>query len=65
MGSTNAPTLTVINSWSACSAKGWAMFEEFERRQIEIGKCIIINCMIAGSGPPVLLLHGFPQNLAM
>ena len=41
------------------------MFEEFERRQIEIGKCIIINCMIAGSGPPVLLLHGFPQNLAM
>jgi haloacetate dehalogenase len=41
------------------------MFDEFERRQIETGNGIIINCVTAGSGPPVLLLHGFPQNLAM
>ena len=41
------------------------MFEEFERRRIETGGGITINCAVAGSGPPALLLHGFPQNLAM
>lgn len=41
------------------------MFEGFERRQVEVGDGITINCVIGGSGPPVLLLHGFPQNLAM
>lgn len=41
------------------------MFEGFERRQVEVGDGMTINCVIRGSGPPVLLLHGFPQNLAM
>lgn len=42
------------------------MLEQFERRQIETGGGIAINCAIAGSGPPVLLLHGSRQNhLAM
>lgn len=41
------------------------MFEAFERRQLETGNGITINCVIGGNGPPVLLLHGFPQNLAM
>jgi haloacetate dehalogenase len=41
------------------------VFEAFERRRVEIGGGVSINCVIGGSGPPVLLLHGFPQNLAM
>jgi haloacetate dehalogenase len=40
------------------------MFEGFERRQVELTEATI-NCVIGGDGPPVLLLHGFPQNLAM
>lgn len=41
------------------------MFEIFEHRRVETSDGIIINCLIAGNGPPVLLLHGFPQTLAM
>lgn len=39
------------------------MFEGFLRQTVhgEIG----INTVVGGSGDPVLLLHGFPQNLAM
>lgn len=40
------------------------MFDGFDRKQIETGDATI-NCVVAGSGPPVLLLHGFPQNLSM
>ncbi len=39
------------------------MFESFRRETVtgEIG----INTVIGGQGDPVLLLHGYPQNLAM
>jgi haloacetate dehalogenase len=40
------------------------MFEEFERKTCTVSG-VDIACVIAGSGPPVLLLHGFPQNKAM
>lgn len=40
------------------------MFEGFEFRTIDADG-IAINCARAGSGPPVLLLHGYPQSLAM
>jgi len=40
------------------------MFEGFERKKIDTGDAII-NCVVGGSGPPVLMLHGYPQNLAM
>jgi len=40
------------------------MFEGFDRKLVDIGDATI-NCVVAGSGPPVLMLHGFPQNLAM
>lgn len=40
------------------------MFEGFERKKIDTGDAVI-NCVIGGSGPPVLMLHGYPQNLAM
>jgi haloacetate dehalogenase len=40
------------------------MFEGFERRRVDVGD-VTINCVTAGKGPPLLLLHGYPQNLAM
>jgi haloacetate dehalogenase len=40
------------------------MFAGFERRRVTLGE-ITINCMTGGDGPPVLLLHGFPQCLAL
>jgi haloacetate dehalogenase len=36
------------------------MFEGFARRKIDTGEATI-NCVVGGSGPPVLLLHGYPQ----
>ncbi|MCK9916143.1 alpha/beta hydrolase [Microbacteriaceae bacterium K1510] len=40
------------------------MFEGFTSQTIDVDD-VTINCRVGGSGPPVLLLHGFPQNLAM
>src|SRR6516162_11116498 len=36
----------------------------FEYRRIDV-EGVMINCAIAGSGPPLLLLHGYPQNHLM
>lgn len=41
------------------------MFAGFDRKKIEAGDGITINCVMGGGGPPVLLLHGYPQNIAM
>src|SRR5688500_20185902 len=38
-----------------------AFFEGFTRRQIRTDGATI-NLVTAGSGPPVLLLHGYPQT---
>src|SRR5579872_2800082 len=40
------------------------MFEGFERKSVSV-LGVDIACVIGGSGPPTLLLHGFPQNRAM
>ena len=40
------------------------MFEEFTRRTADIDG-VDISYVIGGAGPPVLLLHGFPQCKAM
>jgi len=40
------------------------LFDNFERKRLRVGD-IDINYAKAGSGEPVLLLHGFPQNLAL
>lgn len=40
------------------------MFEGFERHRIETDE-VEINAVRGGSGPPVLLLHGYPQTHAM
>jgi haloacetate dehalogenase len=41
------------------------MFEGFTSHRIDTGDGISIAAVTAGSGPPVLLLHGFPQNMAL
>ena len=40
------------------------MFEEFERREIQANGTTI-NLMKGGDGPPLLLLHGYPQTHLM
>ena len=40
------------------------MFEGFDTRQIETSGTTI-NLVIGGSGPPLLLLHGYPQSHVM
>lgn len=40
------------------------MFETFERTDVEVDG-VRVHAVVGGSGPPVLLLHGFPQTHAM
>ncbi len=40
------------------------MFDSFERRVVAVDGTDIA-CVVGGSGPPLLLLHGYPQNKAM
>lgn len=39
------------------------MFDGFSRHRISAGAGIGINTVVGGSGPAVLLLHGYPQTL--
>ena len=40
------------------------MFEGFAQKTVPVDG-VDIACVVAGSGPPVLMLHGFPQTKAM
>lgn len=40
------------------------MFDTFSRHLIPVSDGTI-NAVVGGNGPPVLLLHGYPQNLAL
>src|SRR5215207_7920264 len=40
------------------------MFERFERKTVNVDG-IDVACVVGGAGPPLLMLHGFPQNRAM
>ena len=40
------------------------MLEDFRQRRIETSGASI-NALVGGDGPPVLLLHGYPQTLVM
>jgi len=37
------------------------MFEGFQRERVAVGE-VEINLVLGGSGPPLLLLHGYPQT---
>ena len=41
------------------------LFPGFEQRSIEVEPGVRINAVVGGSGPPLLLLHGHPQTLAI
>ncbi len=41
------------------------MFEGIETRYVDVGGDVTIHCVVAGGGPAVLLLHGYPQSLAL
>lgn len=43
---------------------GFEMLPGFEPRRIEAGE-VAINASVGGSGPPLLLLHGYPQTHIM
>jgi haloacetate dehalogenase len=38
--------------------------QDFEYRRVDV-QGTMVNCAIGGSGPPLLLLHGYPQNHLM
>jgi haloacetate dehalogenase len=40
------------------------VFEGLERQTVNVAG-VDIACVVGGSGPAIMLLHGFPQNLAM
>ncbi|HKU99994.1 MAG TPA: alpha/beta hydrolase [Vineibacter sp.] len=40
------------------------MFEGFQRRTVDVGDTTI-NAVIGGKGPPLLLLHGYPETHVM
>src|SRR5215467_9692838 len=46
------------------SAADAVLFPGFESRRIKT-KCAEIACVIGGNGPPLLMLHGYPQTHAM
>src|SRR5437879_9792428 len=50
-------------AWSSAE-RGHSMFEGFEQRQITTSGTTI-NLVKGGSGPGLLLLHGYPQTHAM
>ena len=40
------------------------MFENFETHRMTVGD-LEIACVVAGKGEPILMLHGFPQTMAL
>jgi haloacetate dehalogenase len=40
------------------------MFQGFQSHHIEVSPGLTIHALVGGSGPPVLLLHGYPQTHA-
>src|SRR5207249_8771277 len=47
-------------AWHALSGR----MQDFTTRELDIGETTIFTCTL-GSGPPLLLLHGFPETHLM
>src|SRR5579871_2698090 len=58
------PSTAAMKASGAAVSAGPMQFPGLERRTVDVAG-IAISCATAGSGPPLLLLHGFPQCLAM
>jgi haloacetate dehalogenase len=54
-------TMTKLKSDESASVKFFPGFQPFK---VKTSSGITINGVVGGSGPPVLLLHGAPANLA-
>jgi haloacetate dehalogenase len=53
------PTITVSQENSTAAPR--VLLSDFEYRRVDV-EGVPISCAIRGSGPPVLLLHGYPEN---
>jgi haloacetate dehalogenase len=42
-----------------------SLYPGFDHRLVEVSAGVQIACSVGGSGPPLLLLHGFPQTRAI
>jgi haloacetate dehalogenase len=47
-----------------CSTRLESMFDGFANRRITL-EDTVVNTVVGGDGPPLLLLHGYPQTHAM
>jgi len=56
--------MTTPNSAPSAAADA-RLFPGFESRRIDVGDGVEIPCVVGGSGPPLLLLHGHPQTHAI
>jgi haloacetate dehalogenase len=54
----------MIMSGPVPGAASEAMLPGFERRRADV-EGVAVNYAVAGSGPPLLLLHGYPENHLM
>ena len=52
------------SAYCVLSILGGGMFEDFNSYRITVGEVEIV-CAVAGEGEPLLMLHGFPQTMAI
>ncbi len=54
-----------VSTFALNSGQAATLFPGFEKRCFQAAPDVQINYLLAGSGPPLLLLHGHPQTLAI
>ena len=63
-GTAPAPARAASGAEAASDADA-ALFPGFERRRVEVADGVAIAAVVGGDGPPLLLLHGYPQTHAI
>ena len=53
-----------MTGWGASTGASPLRVAGFEYRRVDV-EGVTVNCAVAGSGAPVLLLHGYPENHLM